>query len=147
MLKRFAMAGAVAAITLAMTAAVSLGFVDRTSVPSEVRAQQGTMSVGTRSLQFFDESDGTVRVEDALNGDTIARFPPNTGGFVRSTVRSLVHQRRIRGIGRTTPFELIQWDNGSLTLRDSTTGTAVELASFGKDNRAVFAAMLEKETR
>ena len=97
-----------------------------------------------RLLAFFDESDGTVRVEDATSGAEIARFGPGTGGFVRSTLRSLVHQRRINGIGRETPFELVEWNNGELTLRDSTTGGTVELASFGTDNRKVFADMLIK---
>jgi len=41
---------------------------------------------------------------------------------------------------------LIEWDNDQLTLRDTTTGKAVELGSFGADNRAVFAAMLEQGT-
>lgn len=141
------MAGAVAAICIGMTAAVSLGFVDRTSVPSEVRAAQGVAATDTRRIQFYDEEDGTVRVEDAESGDVIASFAPATGGFVRSSVRSLVHERRIRGIGRATPFDLIEYDNGALQLSDTTTGKAVELASFGADNRAVFAAMLKKETR
>ena len=48
----------------------------------------------------------------------------------------------INGIGRATPFELIEWDNGGLTIRDTTTGGTVELASFGADNRKVFADML-----
>ncbi len=141
------MAGGVAAICIGLTAAVSLGFVDRTAIPSEVRAAEGITSVATRSIQFFDEADGTVRVEDATSGDVIASFEPATGGFVRSSVRSLVHERRIRGIGRATPFELIEYQDGALQLRDTTTGKSVELASFGADNRAVFAAMINEETR
>lgn len=137
------MAGGVVAISLALTTAVSLGFADRASVPSEVRAADGTMSVATRSIQFYDEADGTVRVEDAASGEVIASFAEMQGGFVRSSVRSLVHERRIRGIGAATPFELIEWSDSALTLRDTTTGKAVELASFGSDNRAVFAAMLK----
>nr|WP_298929811.1 photosynthetic complex assembly protein PuhC [uncultured Erythrobacter sp.] len=137
------LAGGVAAISLALTASVTLGYADPASVPSEVRAAEGTTSVSTRSIQFYDEADGTVRVEDALSGDVIDRFPPATGGFVRSSVRSLVHERRIRGIGAATPFELIEWSDGALSLQDTTTGEAIELASFGSDNRAVFAAMLK----
>lgn len=137
------MAGALIVAVTALTASVSLGFVERQSIPAVARAEAGTMSVATRSLFFFDESDGTVRVEDAFSGEEIARFGPGTGGFVRSTMRSLVHRRVINGIGRATPFELIAWDDGGLTVRDTTTGETVELASFGADNRAVFAAMLE----
>ncbi|MEM9501261.1 MAG: photosynthetic complex assembly protein PuhC [Pseudomonadota bacterium] len=138
--------GGVIVISLIMTMSVTFGFFDQSAVPSEVRAAQGTTSIATRSLRFFDEPDGTVRVEDGISGEPIASFGPGTGGFVRSTARSLVHKRRIRGIGAETPFELIEWDNGALTLRDTTTGGTVELASFGKDNRKVFADMLGKET-
>lgn len=138
------MAGALILSVLALTTAVSLGFVERQAIPAEARAAAGTTVIDTRLLAFFDESDGTVRVEDATSGAEIARFGPGTGGFVRSTLRSLVHQRRINGIGRETPFELVEWNNGELTLRDSTTGGTVELASFGTDNRKVFADMLIK---
>ncbi|MEL7218094.1 MAG: photosynthetic complex assembly protein PuhC [Pseudomonadota bacterium] len=141
------MMGGVVAISLALTASVSLGFFEREAVPSEVRAAAGTEAIATRTIQFFDEPDGTVRVEDGVTGAEIASYGPGTGGFVRSTARSLVHKRRIRGIGAETPFELIEWDDGALTLRDSTTGSAVELASFGDTNRKVFADMLGKGTR
>ena len=138
-----AMAGALIVSVIALTSAVSFGLLDRQSVPSEARAEAGTMSVQTRSLAFFDEADGTVRVEDAVSGEVVGSYGPGTGGFVRSTMRSLVHQRRINGIGRATPFELIEWDTGALTIRDTTTGSMIELSSFGADNRAVFANMLE----
>lgn len=141
------MMGGVAAISLALTAAVTMGYFERTAIPSEVRAELGVAPIQSRTIQFFDEADGTVRVEDAATNETIASFEPATGGFVRSTARSLVHNRRIRGIGSTTPFELTEYENGALELRDPTTQKSVELASFGADNRAVFAAMLEKETR
>ena len=141
------MMGGLIAVSLALTMSVTFGFFDREAVPSEVRAEAGTMSITTRSIQFFDEPDGTVRVEDGITGAKIASFGPGTGGFVRSTARSLVHKRRINGIGRATPFDLIEWEDGALTLRDSTTEETVELASFGADNRKVFADMLEKGTR
>ncbi len=141
------MMGGLIAVSLALTMSVTFGFFDREAVPSEVRAEAGTMSITTRSIQFFDEPDGTVRVEDGITGAEVARFGPGTGGFVRSTARSLVHKRRINGIGRATPFDLIEWEDGALTLRDSTTEETVELASFGADNRKVFADMLEKGTR
>ena len=139
--------GGLIATTIALTSMVSLGLFERQSIPSEARAAAGTMSTATRSLLFFDEADGTVRVEDAFSGEVISSFGPGTGGFIRSTMRSLVHKRRINRIGRATPFELIAWDSGALTLRDSTTGETIELASFGADNRAVFAAMLTGEAK
>lgn len=137
------MMGGVVAISIALTASVSLGFFERQAIPSEIRAAAGTKAADTRDLFFFDESDGTVRVEDAASGDTIARFGPGTGGFVRSSMRSLVHKRRVNGIGPAVPFELIEWDTGALTLLDSTTGESLELVSFGPDNRRIFADMLD----
>lgn len=140
------MMGALIAISLALTSAVTLGFFERQAIPSEAREAAGTQVTAKRSLLFFDEADGTVRVEDAVSGEELGRFGPGTGGFVRTTVRSLVYQRRINGIGRATPFELIEWENRALTLQDTTTGETVELTSFGEGNRQTFANFLERET-
>ncbi|MEE4201978.1 photosynthetic complex assembly protein PuhC [Erythrobacter sp.] len=139
------MMGALVASVLALTTAVTFGFFERQAIPNEAREAAGTMATATRSLHFFDEADGTVRVEDAFTDQVIARFPAGTGGFVRTTVRSLVYQRRINGFGRAVPFELIEWDNGALTLLDSTTGSSVELASFGAGNRQTFANFLSED--
>jgi putative photosynthetic complex assembly protein len=138
------MMGAVVAISLALTASVSLGFFERQAIPSEIRSADGVKEAQSRPLKFFDEVDGTVRVEDGASGEVLARFVPGTGGFVRSTARSLVYQRHIHAIGAEVPFRLIEWDNGELTLLDPTTDETIELASFGKDNRKVFADMLPK---
>jgi len=137
------MMGGLVVISLALASSVSLGLFERQAVAAEVRAEAGTQPVASRAILFYDEADGTVRVDDAVTGETVASFGPGTGGFVRSTARSLVHKRRINQIGRATPFEVIEWDNGALTLYDPETQGTVELAYFGKDNRAVFAQMLE----
>lgn len=140
------MAG-MALVSLALAASVSFGFVDKTAVASEARAAAGAVAVAQRPLRFFDESDGTVRAEDGSSGEVLARFSPGEGGFIRASVRSLVHQRRIRGHGPAVAFELTEWSTGALTLLDPVTGRSVEAASFGPDNRRVFADMLEREAR
>ena len=137
--------GGIIAISLTLTVAVTLGFFERQAIPSETRAEMGAVKVAERAIFFFDEADGTVRVEDAASGAELGRFGPGTGGFVRTTARSLVYQRRINGIGREVPFALIEWDNGMLTLLDSTTGESVELHSFGAGNRQTFANFLIEE--
>lgn len=137
--------GGLVTASLALTSAVSIGVFERQAIPTEAREAAGAQVAASRELFFFDERDGTVRVEGANTRDTIASFGPGTGGFVRSTVRSLVYQRRINGIGREVPFELIEWDNGMLTLHDSTTGKNVELHSFGAGNRQTFANFLNEE--
>ena len=140
--------GGIVAISLALTASVTLGFFERTSVPAEARAAAGVEPVAQRTLRFFDEADGTVRVEDGATTEVLGRYGPGEGGFIRASVRSLVHQRRIRGHGPAVAFELTEWDNGALTLHDPVTDTSIEAASFGPDNRAIFAKMLlAKEAR
>lgn len=134
--------GGMMAISVLLTASVSLGFVERSAVPSEARAAAGTQIVAQRTLRFFDEADGTVRVEDGASGEVLGRFGQGEGGFIRASVRALVHQRRIRGHGSEVAFELIEWEDGALTLRDPVTGRTVEAASFGPDNRAIYANML-----
>ena len=137
--------GGIVLISLALTASVQLGFFERSAVPEVARAEKGIQPVATRTLRFFDEPDGTVRVENGNRTMVLGRFATGEGGFIRATVRSLVHQRRIREIGAEVPFELTEWDDGGMTLRDPTTGFRVEVSSFGPDNRAVYAAMLPKK--
>lgn len=134
--------GGIVAISLALTAAVTQGYFERESVPAEARAAAGVKAAAVRTLTFHDEADGTVRVEDGATGEMLARFGQGEGGFIRATVRNLVHQRRIRNIGREVPFTLTRWDNDTLTLSDPTTGRSIEVSSFGPDNRKVYADML-----
>jgi len=134
--------GGIIAASLALTASVTFGLFPREAVPAEARAAAGVKAAEARTLRFFDEADGNVRVEDGASAEVLARFGPGEGGFIRATVRSLVHQRRIRDIGAEVPFTLTQWDNGGLTLADPTTGRSVEVSSFGPDNRAVYANLL-----
>lgn len=134
--------GGIIAASLVLTASVTLGFLPRQSVPSEARAAAGIKAAQERPLKFFDEPDGTVRVEDGASHEVLARFGEGDGGFIRATVRSLVHQRRIRNIGPEAPFTLTEWQNGNLTLADPVTGRSVEVSSFGPDNRAVYQNLL-----
>jgi putative photosynthetic complex assembly protein len=134
--------GGIVAISLVLTASVTMGFVPKQSVPAEARAAAGVTAAQVRPLKFFDEPDGTVRVEDGVSGEVLNRFGEGEGGFIRATVRSLVHQRRIRGIGPEVPFTLTEWQNNTLTLADPETGRSVEVSSFGPDNRAVYQNLL-----
>jgi len=137
--------GGIIAISLVLTASVTMGFLPKQSVPAEARAAAGIEAAQTRPLKFFDEPDGTVRVEDGATAEVLARFGEGQGGFIRATVRSLVHQRRIRGIGPEVPFTLTRWENDALTLADPETGRSVEVSSFGPDNRAVYQNLLPAE--
>ena len=135
----------IALLCVALAASASFGFVARDAVPETSRAVAGTQALAKRSLFFSDASDGAVLIEDAATGERIARIEPGTGGFIRSTMRSLVHVRMRKGIGPETPFDLTRWDDGGLTLSDPTTGETRELVGFGATNRAAFAVLLEPE--
>lgn len=134
--------GGLIAISLALTVSVRLGFFEREAVPAEARAAAGVTVSAERTLKFFDEPDGTVRVEDGATHEVLSRFGQGEGGFIRATVRNLVHQRRIRNIGPEVPFTLTRWTDDTLTLADPLTGRSIEVGSFGPDNRAVYADML-----
>jgi putative photosynthetic complex assembly protein len=134
--------GGIIAISLALTASVTLGFMPKQSVPAQARAAAHIKADEERTLRFFDEPDGTVRVEDGASAEVLARFGVGEGGFIRATVRSLVHQRRIRGQGPQVAFELTRWSDGGLTLGDPVTGYTVEVSAFGPINRIVFEQML-----
>lgn len=142
-----ALMGGIVVISLVLTASVTMGLFPKQAVPSETRAAAGIKPLQERTLRFFDEPDGTVRVEDGATAEVLARLGIGEGGFIRATVRSLVHQRRIRGIGAEQPFTLTEWENRNLTLADPVTGRAVEVAFFGTDNRAVYAKLLPGATQ
>ena len=93
-----------------------------------------------RSLYFSDLPDGNIAVLDASNGQSVARFAGEQG-FLRSTLRALVRERRRENIGADAPFVLIGRTDGRLTLLDPTTQQRIDLESFGPSNYAVFAGL------
>lgn len=137
--------GGIVAISLLLTISVTTGLLPKSAVAAQYRAQTGAKLAVERSIKFYDEADGTVRVEDSSTGEVVGRFGIGEGGFIRASVRSLVHQRRIRDEGPEVPFQLIGWTNSSLTLLDPVTDRSVEVANFGPDNRMVFANMLPEQ--
>lgn len=139
--------GSVVAISLAFATATSFGVFERQAVPEQIRAERGVMSVDTRSIRFHDGDDGSVWVSDAVTGEELGRFGQGEGGFVRATARAMVHNRLQHKLGPAVPFELIAWDNGSMTLRDSQTGRAVELGSFGTRTDETYREILVKGRR
>jgi putative photosynthetic complex assembly protein len=94
----------------------------------------------TAAEELADRVDAHHELEHTA--EVLGRFGQGEGGFVRASVRSLVHQRKIRGEGPAVAFELTEWSNGDLTLHDPVTGQNIETAAFGQPNRAVFADML-----
>jgi putative photosynthetic complex assembly protein len=129
---------------LALTGLVRLGVLNREAVPDTVRVAMHVAPSVTRTLTFADRGDGAVVVRDVATGENVRVLldgvPGN--GFIRGVMRGMARDRRARGVGMAPPFDLTLWRNGTLSLTDKTTGRAIELGSFGPDNRAAFAALL-----
>jgi putative photosynthetic complex assembly protein len=108
-----------------------------------VEAQSAASSNATsRDLFFYDRDDGGVTVADANGGAVIAQFEPATNGFLRSTVRGLVRERKRRELGPETPFRISMEPDGRLLLTDPATNRTVDLRAFGPTNLDVFARLL-----
>ena len=128
---------AVITATLVGVAAVRLSGVDIRTPDAATAAQ--------RSLRFEDGPAGSVVVIDAASGRTIDEVS-GEAGFLRGSLRALVRERKMRGIGAGPPFELIARTDGRLTLSDPATGERLDLESFGPSNAAVYRRWLADPT-
>lgn len=129
---------AMAALVLASLASVSV--VRLAGVSAVQQADAPTYS--TRQLRFQDKDNGGIDVIDARSGTVLDTVAPGSNGFLRSTMRGLVRERKRQGLGPETPFELLGRADGRLTLVDPGTGRRIDLESFGPTNSAVFAKLL-----
>jgi putative photosynthetic complex assembly protein len=96
--------------------------------------------VWQRDLIFADGPEGAVLVIDAHSKKEIAKFEGEQG-FLRSTLRALVRERRREGMGPETPLHLIGRADGRLTLLDPSTRQRIDLEAFGPTNASVFASL------
>lgn len=101
----------------------------------------------TTMLQFVDRADGAVVAVREDDGSVQAVVDPETGGFVRGVLRSLVRRRTQLGLGpEAGGFALNRLVDGHITLSDPATGEQVDLGAFGPTNQAAFAAIMTPET-
>jgi putative photosynthetic complex assembly protein len=129
-------AGGMIAATFLLAGYVRLSGADISSLPPP-------RLVVSRELRFADLPDGGVAVYDAQRAaQPIRVLPPGSNGFVRATMRNLVHERRSNGIGPAAPFRLAASADGRLILEDPATGRRIELEAFGPTNAGAFAVFL-----
>ncbi len=95
--------------------------------------------VETLLLRFRDQQDGGVAVIDARDGKEIYVVQPGTNGFIRATLRGLTRERLREGVGEAPPFALTRWNDGTLSLEDSSIQRRIELDAFGPTNAQAFA--------
>lgn len=108
--------------------------------------QADAATVSSRQLRFEDRDDGSIVVLDAASGALLDTVAPGSNGFLRSTMRGLVRERKRQSLGPEMPFELLGRVDGRLTLLDPGTGRRIDLESFGPTNAAVFAKLLPAQT-
>jgi putative photosynthetic complex assembly protein len=132
-------------IVLLMSTALALVLLARstphTNSPASSQAQEAAPVAQLRALRFVDQADGAVVAVDNHSGKQVQRFEGEQG-FLRGTLRAMVRERRMRGLGAELPFELMLHHDGRLTLHDPSTGTRIALESFGATNTRVFAGLL-----
>jgi hypothetical protein len=129
---------------MALTLLVRVGVLSREAVPSAERAAAHVAPAVVRNLVFGDRSDRALVVRDVATGETVKVLVDGVpgNGFIRGVMRGMARDRRAHGVGMEPPFNLTLWKNGTLSLTDKATGRAIELGSFGPDNRKAFAALL-----
>ncbi len=112
-----------------------------------VETNAGT-ALRMRQLRFIDEGDGVsvfgghVKVYDAVTGAELPQLRDNEG-FVRAVLNSLMFERSKRGINAAPNFELTDWSDHRVTLKDPATGALISLGSFGSSNKATFMRFFE----
>ncbi len=104
-------------------------------------------SVETLAFRFADAEDGSVLAINAETGEVVQRWEPATGGFVRTSLRSLAFNRQSAGIGQGPAFVLHRTGTGRYILEDPSTGHWVSLDAFGASNAGEFANLFEAGSR
>lgn len=99
------------------------------------------LSAEALPLVFEDGGDGSVIAREPDTGAIIKEWAPETGGFVRTAMRSLALTRKHAGVGPEPAFLLHRTTNGRLILEDPSTGAWVSLDAFGGDNVREFAKL------
>jgi putative photosynthetic complex assembly protein len=98
--------------------------------------------VQVKVLKFEDRQDGGVTVIDAATNQIID-VVQGEAGFIRGILRTVARERRIRGLGKEEPVNLMSFNDGRLVLLDPLTNTQIELESFGSINVESFKVFMK----
>lgn len=111
---------------------------------SEHTSDWRPLAVETLSFQFADGEGGEILAVDAETGAVVHAWAPETGGFVRTSLRSMALDRAKVGVGAGPPFLLHMTESGRMILEDPSTSQWISLDAFGKDNVAEFVRLFEE---
>ena len=90
-----------------------------------------------------DLANGAVGIFHAESGAAIVRYESGQGAFVRTIFRSLVRDRRVRGVSAEPVFILYTLAGGNIIVEDPSTHSRIQLEAFGEPNADHFRQMLD----
>jgi putative photosynthetic complex assembly protein len=96
-----------------------------------------------RSLRLELEPDGLLSVYDVQQNRQVARLDPAKNGFLFGMLRGIQQKRTVAQTDPATPFQVTLWQDGRMTLDDSTTGMHVAVNSFGPTQVASFSQLFQ----
>jgi putative photosynthetic complex assembly protein len=129
---------------LAGVVALALFIVISERLTAPFKASQIAPVAQSMELRFVDGPKGEVQVVRHRDNALVSEFV-GQASFVRTVLRTLVHERLRQRIGPEQPFRLSLLKDGRLTLIDPTTERGIELEAFGVTNAAQFAALLKHQ--
>jgi putative photosynthetic complex assembly protein len=132
-----------AAIGLVGFALIATVFSETTGIGT-VRVDAGA-PVDIRDLVFSKTENGSLAITDAESGKLIRMIPAGAGGFISGAIQGLGQTRKVKQIDPATPYRLIAWDDGQLTLSDTGTGERIVLNAFGPTNAGAFHELLDEK--
>ncbi|MEL6126649.1 MAG: photosynthetic complex assembly protein PuhC [Pseudomonadota bacterium] len=120
-----------------------VAFARITDRPLEAQPPRGPI-VAEQVIHLWGDTSGAARVTDA-DGIEIATFAPGEGGFLSTIDRFVRRERARHNADPAGPLHVRMREGNRLALFDPSTGRETELVSFGKDNVAAFASLIQTE--
>ncbi|MEL6677405.1 MAG: photosynthetic complex assembly protein PuhC [Pseudomonadota bacterium] len=95
-----------------------------------------------RMLAMERTADGGMIVHDATTGALIVELSPQRAGFIGGVWRVVLFERRKTGADPAAPLRLVRWEDGRLSLLETTSDWRMELIGFGATNLEAFARLM-----
>lgn len=130
---------AAAAILAILSLVIAINFLGTQTVDLSPKRT----AVVSRPMIFRDAPEGAIAVYDEGARAPFVVLPRENNTFMASALRLMGQSRERRShAGPETPFVLILWSDGKLSLSDPATGDVLELAAYGATNAKTFAQLL-----
>lgn len=133
----------IALLLLGIMVVFALVFVGGQKLAGVEPAQVETAAiVDLRAIRFVDREDGSIAAFDQGAAQPFDVIAPQTGGFLRGTLRGMARARKLAHESSMPPMEIIHWADGRLSLRDPQTKREIALEPFGPTNADAFKRLL-----